>query len=276
MNEPTLIAEPNISLAWAKAFLAVYRGEVSNATPLTVSAGDFNGGLTPEVAEIRQVVDTDLRTHGKLSSKMNADLIFPQTLWQQTKPLGRAAFFNRYIEDYYPRLKARDSRRNGKGTYFLRMVGWGLPPTESSDGTPVNQLEHIIALYTERAAHGQRPRSSALQISCFDPARDHTKAVRSIFPCLQQIGLVYDTNNSLFLNAYYPSQYIFDRAYGNYLGLTNLGRFLASELGLTFRRLTCFIGSPKLGDVNKGSLRSLAELLSSIVSNRDSNGGNLS
>ncbi|MFZ1683735.1 MAG: thymidylate synthase [Candidatus Zixiibacteriota bacterium] len=266
MSEPVIIARSNISLAWAHAFLAVYGGRISTTTPLVVSAGDFDGSSTPEEETIRQAVDEALASADKLSCKMNADLIFPQSQWKRSRTLGRSEFFNRYVNDYYPRLRARDKRRNGKGTYFLRMIAWGLPTNDEYAPEPINQLEHVISMYQDRANHGMRPRTSALQIACFDPDRDHTRAARSIFPCLQQLGFVYGSANSLVLNAYYPSQYIFDRAYGNYLGLSHLGMFVAGELGLKFRRLTCFIGSPKLGDVKRGTLRPLAAQLTDIAS----------
>lgn len=274
MFEPVIISRPNISLAWAAAFLEVYRGAIPISTPLIISAGDFDGDSLLEAPEIRQAVDVALQLTNKWSCKINADLIFPQSLWERTKNSGRLEFFRRYITEYYPRLKARDRRRNGKGTYFLRMIEW--PAAQGSQSpNSINQLEHVISMYSDRVGHGSRPRLSALQISCFDPARDHSRAALSIFPCLQQLSIVYGAGNALVLNAYYPSQYIFDRAYGNYVGLSNLGRFIAGELGLTFRRLNCFISSPKLGSVDKGKLRPLADQLADLASQTGQGGASI-
>ena len=44
------------------------------------------------------------------------------------------------------------------------------------------------------------------------------------------------------VNAFYATQYAFERAYGNYLGLCRLGHFVAHELKLTLDRVTCFTG----------------------------------
>jgi hypothetical protein len=43
----------------------------------------------------------------------------------------------------------------------------------------------------------------------------------------------------LLISALYPMHYLWARAYGNYLGLMNLGRFVAFEMGLELTALTC-------------------------------------
>jgi thymidylate synthase len=121
---------------------------------------------------------------------------------------------------------------------------------------PVDQLGFVIDLLKDSE---RWPRQSALQISCFDPAKDHTgQAVRG-FPCLQQVGLSHDGDKCIAMHAFYPTQYIFDRAYGNYLGLCHLGSYIAHQTGLRFARLNCYVGVPHLGDVNKGEVAQLAK-----------------
>jgi len=63
------------------------------------------------------------------------------------------------------------------------------------------------------------------------------------------------------VHAFYPTQYIFDRGYGNYAGLCHLGSYIAHQTGLQFARLNCYIGEPHLGDVNKRDLAELAKLV---------------
>ena len=53
------------------------------------------------------------------------------------------------------------------------------------------------------------------------------------------------------MNAFYATQYIFDKAYGNYLGLAQLGAFMAREMGLHFARLNVTVGVAKLDGVSK-------------------------
>jgi hypothetical protein len=67
------------------------------------------------------------------------------------------------------------------------------------------------------------------------------------------------------MTAMYAMQYVHDRAYGNYLGLCALGRFIAAELDLTFRRLTCIAAVAQLGSLNRGSARAMASELAALV-----------
>jgi hypothetical protein len=89
------------------------------------------------------------------------------------------------------------------------------------------------------------------QAAVFDPARDHVRDAQLGFPCLQHISVVPTADNELTLNAFYATQQLFDKAYGNYLGLSRLGHFLAKAMGLQFAQMNCFIGVEKLERVSK-------------------------
>jgi hypothetical protein len=69
--------------------------------------------------------------------------------------------------------------------------------------------------------------------------------------------LSFDSNGGLQLSAFYPTQYVVERALGNYLGLCQLGLFIASELNIPFAELTCFIATPQRGKFSKSALRGL-------------------
>ncbi len=90
------------------------------------------------------------------------------------------------------------------------------------------------------------------QASIFDPGRDHVRQAQLPFPCLQHVNFV-PQGETLTLNAFYATQQIFNKAYGNYLGLCRLGNFMANEMGLTFSRMNCFIGVAKLDNITKTS-----------------------
>jgi thymidylate synthase len=90
------------------------------------------------------------------------------------------------------------------------------------------------------------------QASIFDPGRDHVRSAQLPFPCLQHVSFVPQVEN-LTLNAFYATQQIFNKAYGNYLGLCRLGSFMAQEMELTFSRMNCFIGVAKLDNITKTS-----------------------
>jgi hypothetical protein len=257
---PEPITENNLSHAWARAFVANLDRSDHQIAPLTLSVGGFQDGVPVEDLRIRAALDEALQHHNLQLCAESAATIFPYNIWSR---LGRppcAEIADRYLR-LLPRLKARD-RENQYGTYFERMIayrGRG-PGTET-----LNQLEFLIHDWTRPRERAKRPRQSALQVACFDPTKDHTgQSVRG-FPCLQQLSFAYDDAEGLAVNAYYPTQYLFDRAYGNYLGLSHLGHFMAHELGLRLMRLNCFIGRPERGSVSKADLQPLKKRIRELL-----------
>ena len=53
------------------------------------------------------------------------------------------------------------------------------------------------------------------------------------------------------MNAFYATQQIFDKAYGNYLGLAQLGAFMAHEMNTRLVRLNVMVGVAKLERITK-------------------------
>ena len=215
------------------------------------------------------IINTVQVSNGKFTCDVSALTIFPYKHWIRDGRPPYQELFAWYLEKFLPRLKARNSR-NRTGTYFERMIDF--QGVRLKDGKLLNdgknQLEHIIKIWP-KDNHHPRPRQSALQVACFDPVKDHTGSVRSGFPCLQQVSFTYDNNKGLAINAYYPTQYIFDRAYGNYLGLCHLGCFVAHELNLQLARLNCFVARSELGDITKTKLRELEKIVRESISNLD-------
>ena len=272
-NAPQVIEEPNLSHAWGRVLLHVLDNSKPKLAPLVVSVTGFTDGLPEEDMEIRHALDALLAAKDKkYSSRVTALTIFPYDAWVRRGRWPVREFSAWYLQNLFPRLQARD-RLNGRGTYFERMVRFQGskkvrkgPPTMSEK----NQLDHLITIWRRDRDKGGSPRHSALQVSVFDPVQDHTGGKFLGFPCLQQVSFSYDGADQLALNAYYPTQYVVDRAYGNYLGLCHLGHFMARDMALTFVRLNCFIGLPDLGShLNKEELAPLAELIRSRLPNHD-------
>ena len=72
---------------------------------------------------------------------------------------------------------------------------------------------------------------------------DLTEGKLGLLAQQQGIGpLNTDRRHVVNVNAFYATQYAFERAYGNYLGLCWLGRFVAHEMGLTLASVSCFTG----------------------------------
>jgi hypothetical protein len=239
-SSPLLIDENNLSHAWAKAFLHIIDNPGKEISPLVVSITGFNDGIPNEDTDIRQSLDNCLAAEGEQTIDTVANTIFPHSLWRHSKD-GRKELFERYLK-IFPRIKAVELNKNKRGIYFERLIAFGSGP---NDG---NQLEYIISKYKDRPA----VRRSMFQASIFDPGRDHVGSAQLPFPCLQHISFVPHKNN-LTMNAFYATQQVFNKAYGNYLGLCRLGNFMAHEMDLKFSRMNCFIGVAKLDNITKSS-----------------------
>jgi hypothetical protein len=248
-DEPTIIGDTNLSRAWARLFLQIFDSRRTELSPLTLSLTGFDtdGGIA-EIAGVRESLDRTLKLKHKISVETVAFTIFPERLWKIARG-DRKRLFSLYA-GAYPRYVAMNRAANGRGLYFERMTNFS--KAVPCDG---NQLEFILSSYNERAG----VRDTMLQVAIFDPARDHIKMARVGFPCLQHLSFV-PTKEGLAVNAFYATQYVFDKAYGNYLGLAQLGAFMAHELNLPLARLNVTVGVANLDGVKKSDA-SLAPLI---------------
>ena len=238
---------------------------IAGLSPLVISITDFDEQQLPcENMDARRALDRALARFGQgLSVNTVAATIFPHSFWHPGVPRDR--LFARY-RAMIKRIKK--DPRNHNGVYFERLIAYGGAP---ADG---NQLDYILQCY--RAGVRRKP---ALQASLFDPTidlpnqaavfdakRDLTMQRQRGFPCLQHVAFAPDTDHgTMSMSAFYASQYLFKRAYGNYLGLCHLGRFMASEMGLKLDRVTCYVGFAQLDDnPGKTKLRDLVLELRAI------------
>jgi hypothetical protein len=237
---PTVVSDTDLARAWAIIFLRILDGRGTEVSPLVLSLSGFDEeGRISETAPVRAALDQLLAQKRKTSVEDVAYTIFPERLWQ-IAGRDRARLFELY-KGVYPRYVAMNRRANGRGLYFERLTMFG-------DDVPCdgNQLEWILSQYNSRSGI----RDSMFQAAVFDPARDHIKNARVGFPCLQHVSFV-PTGDGLVVNAFYATQYVFDKAYGNYLGLAQLGAFMAREMGLSLARLNVTVGVAKLDGVSK-------------------------
>jgi thymidylate synthase len=125
-----------------------------------------------------------------------------------------------------------------------------------------NQLDFVLGQFTKKKG----VRRSALQVSVYDPKVDQTNSALLGFPCLQHVTFA-PSEEGLCINAFYATQFAVERAYGNYLGLCGLGRFVAHELGLELARITCFTGIMKRdNDLSIAALKPLALTVNKTLS----------
>jgi hypothetical protein len=226
------------------------RGGPRELAPLVVSITRFEGNVPIEDAAVRKALDDGLEASGKQSSHTVANTIFPESLWNPKQP--RKVLFERYKMSL-PRLR-KASKKNRHGLYFQRLIEGGPPGHE-------NQLEFIIGQYEARKA----VRRSALQVAVFDAKLDLTNAALRGFPCLQHVTFT-PTQAGLQVNAFYATQYAFERAYGNYLGLCGLGRLVAHEFRIPLVRVTCFTGiMMRDQDVKTAALKPVAKAVDTAL-----------
>ena len=238
-----VIEERNLSVAWGKAFLEVY--EANEVSPLVVVIKDLDGGDPLELTSIREALDEILEAHGKGSCHTVANTIFPNGMWNPEA--GRDELFERYLR-IFPCVR-RLHKGNKYGLYFQRLIAFG---GDNNGAGGLNQLEHILGTW-DRGNH----RRTALQAALFDPHKDHTDQRQRGFPCLQQVSFAHTSTGGLAVTGFYATQYMFERAYGNYLGLCHLGQFMAHEMGLRLDQMTC-IATPAKRDGTKAKLEPLA------------------
>lgn len=241
---PNCIEEPGLSRAWAHVLVDMIDNRVKEISPLVISITGFDdNGNSPEDRVLRSELDTLLRSKGKHDSEAVAFTIFPQEIWELAAP-DRHLFYKLALGSF-PEFQAMNRRANGRGLYWERLIGFGAG--EKYDG---NQLEFILDSYLSARAKRRSVRRSLLQAATFDPDRDHNPNPRLHFPCLQQVSFV-PTEGGLVTHAFYATQQLFYKAYGNFLGLGRLGAFMAREMKMPLARLNVYVGVEKLDEITK-------------------------
>ena len=249
MTTDHYIEERNLSVAGARAVqLTAQRGRTEVA-PLVVAVTGFDQvGNLEEEPRIRAEVDALLAREGMQTVHTVANTIFPTSLWNPAAE--RRILFDRYRR-IVPRLR-KASPKNRYGIYFERMITGGPPGKE-------NQLDFAITAYLSRKG----VRRSVLQVGVFDPHRDHSAAAQLGFPCLQHLTFA-PTDGGLSVNAFYATQYLVEKAYGNYVGICDLGRFVAHEMQLPLVRVMCVTGIAEC-EISKSKLSKLLAAVDSVA-----------
>lgn len=263
-SEIVPISTNNLSRAWARGILQMISRGTAEIAPFVVTVAQNTFESINEDQAIRSRLDQEIlslksqdkKRFGKLQlCHTVANTIFPQSMWSTNDANDATKLFTRF-EKAWPRISR--CSQNRRGSYFRRMTAF-----RPDDGAkPINQLEHIIDTY-----RGGNHRRSALQAAVFDPALDHKNSRQLGFPCLHQVAFTPVGDAGLAVTGFYATQYLFDRAYGNYLGLCRLGRFMAKQMGLQLVRMTCIASVAQLGTPNKTEMALLAADLRQLLEN---------
>lgn len=238
MNSPYIKISNNLSEVWLEVFQHIIDCSGTELSPLVISLTGSD-----EHIKIKNVLNNSLSNKGLDSINTVAETIFPQSLYNFEKK-DRQKLYENYLNKVLPRLKKID-QRNSSGTYFQRMIAYG--------DTDVNQLEIVINSLIAKNVK----RRSKLQISIFDPLWDHKSGMFQGFPCLQHITFYKSETGGLIINSFYAIQYFYQRAYGNWLGLINLGKFVAEQANIPFEGFNCFIGVEKMDHLTKAMAKEL-------------------
>jgi hypothetical protein len=219
------ISSPSLTDVWKQVVTAASASANREVCSLIATVTGIVDGTPQEDAQFRRDLDNSLLANDKASVETVAGTIFPQSLWNREKP--RDLLFGRYL-NIYPRIKRHP--KNRRGTYFQRMIAY---PRGSSD--VFNQLDQVIRTY-----RAENHRRSALQASIIVPWLDLNNARQLGFPCMHQVAFLPNSERgALRVIGFYPMQYLYERAYGNYLGLIRLGHFMAHEMNLRLEAMSC-------------------------------------
>jgi hypothetical protein len=243
------VSEKNVSTAWVAALDTLLAGG-GDAVNLTVAIED----PTAEHAGVRQALDRFIgerrrtkRNSVELVSTV-ANTLFPSAWYIER--LGVDAEEHLYELERTARPVSR--RRNKFGTYFERMVAWPGPKGE------FNQLDQVVRRLRSARDQGYE-RGNAYEIGVAMPADEiavpvlvpgKDRLVRG-FPCLSHMSFSLH-RGVVHLSAMYRSHDFISRAYGNYVGLGRVLRFVAQQSGFPVGELTC-VSTAATAEVSRGA-----------------------
>jgi hypothetical protein len=212
-------------------------------SPLTVTIQHQSEDGEWDNAEARRTVNRLLDRAGRQPVEHVASTIFVNSWWNKNRP--RDEYYKRYKKNL---AKLRSFRQNANGIYLERLINY--PGELGKEG--LNQLERIIQMFNA----GTR-RRSAFQATPYFPLTDLKATPYLHFPCLQQVAFIPTRAQELTVLGFYPVHYLFQRAYGNYLGLVHLGEFMAHGMALRLSRVICIAGVATLEEKTADLVRPL-------------------
>jgi hypothetical protein len=251
-----LIKEQNLSRAWLRA-VETLQHDGGKAVHLCVAID--NPGV--EDAGIRKILNTTLARENEQAVITVANTIFPSSLYLPEKLGDKAAAHFYEHSALFSRVAGRH-KDNRCGRYIDRMLKW-----DGCKGS-VNQLEVMVQILKRELAN-PNTKSSRYEMA-FSTPEDHSVHGGDLriqqpdydrkitgFPCLSHISFTLK-QGKLNLAAMYRNQHFFRKAYGNYVGLSRLMRFLCTEAGCELGELLC-IATHADAELGVGKLKQLIE-----------------
>lgn len=246
---------PNVSAAWVQGLEALLEVD-GEAVNLTVAIDDPATELPAVRAAVDAFIDERRRTKKGLQRISTvANTIFPQSLYVERLGIDAEA----HLYEMERRSRPVTRRRNSRGNYFERMVAWPGP-----NGQMFNQLDQAITRLRRLREQGQQ-RGNQFEVGLATPADEGMAMPVAVpgrdrqtigFPCLSHVSLSLQ-KGVVHMSALYRNHEFLERAYGNYVGLGRLLRFVAHQSGWPMGELTCVSASVTLGRFSKRSLHDL-------------------
>ncbi len=237
------VSGPDVSSAW----LAAVRHLLEEPGEQCSNLGVAIAHPTVERANVRAELEAfaaDARRRGLDTPQIDT---VAGTIFQTSFYRPGAADPEAHLYELERRIRkvVRRHKQNQKGTYFERLVAYPL-----ADGQEFNQLHHVLGRLRGVASRGER-NGNRFELAIFHPQRDPYPFG---FPCLSHISLTL-RDGVLDATALYRNQYFLDRAYGNYVGIGEVLRFLATESGFAVGELLCVASHAKLEAKDYGRAR---------------------
>ncbi|MBO0953075.1 hypothetical protein [Fibrella forsythiae] len=208
---PNIITSDSCSDAWIAAveyILENGNGEnliIHITAPNTTTHADIDL-LNPKLANGNNIHDV-------------INTIFPFKFWERNSWKDRNSFYDTYL------LLHNKSRKKRWGTYFQRLISFG--------NVYQNQLENIIKAIISRKTNY----SSAYTLHITSCSIDNNTMIMG-GPCLQYIQIL-PNSKSVNLVAVYRNHDYFNKALGNFVGLTRLLTFICESVGKASGSVTC-------------------------------------
>ncbi len=199
----------------------------------------------PEVEAIRTAFDALLVEFDHQPIDEVRNTIFPVETAEDTD--GPAELAADYVE-HYDFIKRLGSEH---GTYFGRVVAH---PRAGGEAGP--QLEHTIEKL-ERAKTGKRWKA-IYEVNIY--SEEHDRNIKRGFPCMSHLAFQLDGERVDCL-ATYRSHDMIKKAYGNYLGLAELQRYVADQSGFEPGELSVLAGHAAIEGLNRAQLDELRALI---------------
>ncbi|MER7978315.1 hypothetical protein [Streptomyces sp. NPDC095817] len=241
------VAERDVTQAWVTACNKLDRKDNPGRTGLHTVVRIAEP--TRDDAVFRAELDRLRIAQGLWPLETVASTLFPMSLAARSASPGDLS--DRYRR-MYPMIKRYPG--NHRGTYFGRLVSY-----PAASGSGVDQLGSVISRLQTQAAGSKIAAAYEIDLAAtadtdIEEASGADLLVHTAgkdngyigFPCLSHISLQLDRDRRVHAAALYRSHFMFERAYGNYLGLGRLLAYIADQAKLACGTLTVVAGHARL------------------------------